>query len=130
MDKETLKLRTRRFALAVIQLVEGMPKSMSSTVIGRQVMRAGTAVGANYRAACRARSRAEFIAKLGIVEEEADECIYWFELMEEANLLPQATIAPLKSEANELLAISIATINSTRSTTNPKSEIRNPKSPR
>ncbi len=130
MDKETLKLRTRRFALAVIQLVEGMPKSMSSTVIGRQVMRAGTAVGANYRAACRARSRAEFIAKLGIVEEEADECIYWFELMEEANLLPQATIAPLKSEANELLAIIIASINSARSTTNPKSEIRNPKSPR
>ncbi|MBI5330617.1 MAG: four helix bundle protein [Betaproteobacteria bacterium] len=127
MDKDALKLRTRRFALAVIQLVEGMPKSMSSTVIGRQVMRAGTAVGANYRAACRARSRAEFIAKLGIVEEEADECIYWFELMEEANLLPQTSIAPLKSEANELLSIIIATIRSTRSTANPKSEIRNPK---
>lgn len=121
MDKETLKLRTRGFALAVIQLVEGMPKSMSSSVIGRQVMRAGTAVGANYRAACQARSRAEFLAKLGIVEEEADECIYWIELMEEANLLPLATIAPLKAEANELLAIIIATIRSTRSTANPKS---------
>jgi four helix bundle protein len=84
MKHDNLKLRTRKFALAVIMLVEKLPRDQTLTIIGKQILRSGTSVGANYRAACRAKSVKDFIAKMGIVEEEIDETIYWLELMEES----------------------------------------------
>ena len=81
MDEDELKRRTKRFALRVIKLVAALPKTVEGRTIGNQLVRAGTSVGANYRAACRARSKAEFIARLGVVEEEADESEYWMELI-------------------------------------------------
>ena len=87
MTPDELKKRTKQFGLRVIQLVESLPKTKTATTIGNQLLRCGTSVGANYRAACRGRSRAEFIAKLGIVEEEADESAYWLEMLVEAKVL-------------------------------------------
>lgn len=109
-----MKRRTRLFALAVIRLVESLPKTLSADVMGRQLLRSGTSVGANYRAACRGRSRAEFIAKLGIVEEEADECLYWIELLTESGLMTEAALAPLKAESDELLSIVVASLKSAK----------------
>lgn len=108
MDAEELKARTKAFALRVIHLVEALPKNRTGDVIGRQLLRAATSVGANYRAACRARSQVEFAAKIGIVEEEADESAYWLELVIEAGLVPAAKVQDLLSEANELVAIFVA----------------------
>ena len=88
MSEYDLKRRTKNFALAIIGLVDDLPKGRTAEVIGRQLLRSGTSVGANYRAACRAKSAADFIAKMGIVEEEADECIYWTELLADAKILP------------------------------------------
>ncbi|MBI4115468.1 MAG: four helix bundle protein [Candidatus Omnitrophica bacterium] len=109
-----LKKRTQEFALQVIKLVELLPKSKASDVIGRQLMRSGTSVGANYRAACRAKSQIDFIAKLKIVEEETDEVLYWLELLVASNLVSLDEIQALKKEAEELLAITVASINTTR----------------
>lgn len=108
MDAEELKARTKAFALRVIHLVEALPKNRTGDVIGRQLLRAATSVGANYRAACRARSQVEFAAKIGIVEEEADESAYWLELVIEAGLVPAAKVQDLLAEANELVAIFVA----------------------
>lgn len=91
-----------------MSLVEALPKTVSGRAIGNQLARSGTAVGANYRACCRARSRAEFIAKIGIVEEEADESAFWMELIVEGNLLPAAKVESLLNESNELVAIMAA----------------------
>jgi four helix bundle protein len=93
MNNENLKRRTREFALRVVKLVEAAPKSATAQVLGRQLLRAGTSVGANYRAATRARSNADFIARMGIVEEEADETVFWLELLRDAGLLPPAAVA-------------------------------------
>ena len=103
--KNELKERTKLFARRILKLIEAMPACRRSRIISDQIGRAGTAVGANYRATCRARSRAEFIARIGIVEEEADECAYWLELIMEEHLLPPPTIQPLHTEATELTAI-------------------------
>jgi len=108
MDAEELKLRTKQFALRIIKLSESLPKTHTAEVIGRQLLRSGTSVGANYRAACRARSHAEFIAKIGVVEEEADETLYWLELLVEGKIVPPERLAALMAEANELLAIFVA----------------------
>src|SRR6058998_932851 len=89
-----LKARTRLFALAVIRLVEDLPRGRAADVIGNQLLRAGTAVGANYRSACRARSRREFAAKMGIVEEETDETAFWLEILEECGLAARLRVAP------------------------------------
>jgi four helix bundle protein len=105
MNKEDLKQRTKKFALRVVKLVEALPKTTSGRAIGNQLVRCGTGVGSNYRACCRSRSRAEFIAKIGIVEEEADESAFWMELIVEAGLLPTSRVGPLLTEANELVAI-------------------------
>ena len=105
MDSDDLKKRTKRFALRILKLVAALPDTVQGRTIGGQLARAGTSVGANYRAACRGRSRAEFIAKLGIVEEEADESGYWLELVIEAELLRAPKVQPLLDEANELTAI-------------------------
>lgn len=105
MTPEQLKERTKHFSLRVISLVNALPNSQAAEVIGRQLLRSATSVGANYRAACRARSRAEFITKLGIVEEEVDESAYWLELLIEAEIMPQARLTDLLEEAHELTAI-------------------------
>ncbi|MGZ3334252.1 MAG: four helix bundle protein [Isosphaeraceae bacterium] len=94
--------------------MESLPRTSTGNVIGRQLLRCGTSVGANYRAACRARSSAEFCSKMGIVEEEADESIYWMELLVDANLVAPELMANLISEANELVAIVVASIKTAR----------------
>ncbi|HRN51336.1 MAG TPA: four helix bundle protein [Anaerolineales bacterium] len=100
-----LKIRTRDFGLRVIRLVDALPRRKSTTVIGNQLLRSATSVGANYRSACRGRSRAEFISKLNIALEEADESLYWLELLTEAKLLPATHLLGLIDEANQLVAI-------------------------
>ena len=105
MDAEDLKRRTKAFAIRIIRLVEALPNTSTARVIGNQLLRSGTSVEANYRAACRARSQAEFIAKIGVVEEEADESVYWLELLIEATVLPTVQVQDLLDEANELTAI-------------------------
>jgi len=93
------------FALRSLRLVDHLPRTMSGRAIGNQLVRSATSVGANYRAACRSRSRAEFASKLGIVAEEADESVYWLELISEGKVLPEAKVEDLLNEANELTAI-------------------------
>ena len=105
MDSIELKLRTKRFAISMIRLVRLLPKSEEAKVIGRQVLRSGTSVAANYRAVCRARSKAEFIAKMGVVVEEADETVFWLELLVESDIMLQSTVETILGEANELMAI-------------------------
>jgi four helix bundle protein len=105
MEVCDLKKRTKAFALRVMKMVEALPKSVCGRALGSQLVRAGTAVGANYRAACRSRSRAEFIAKIGVVVEEADESAFWMELIVEGGVLPKHMVEPLLGEANELVAI-------------------------
>ncbi len=104
-----LKDRTKRFGLRVLNRVESLPQErVSARIITNQLGRSGTSVGANYRAACKGRSRAEFIAKIGIVEEEADESAHWLELVIESRLLGGTRVRPLLTEANELVAIMAA----------------------
>jgi four helix bundle protein len=105
VDKQELLGRTKMFTLRSLRLVDHLPRTMSGRAIGNQLVRSATSVGANYRAACRSRSRAEFAAKLGIVAEEADESVYWLELISEGKLLPEAKVTDLLKEANELTAI-------------------------
>ena len=105
MKPEDLKKRTKQFALRIMKLVAALPNSVQGRAIANQLVRAGTAVAANYRAACRGRSKAEFIAKLGTVEEEADESAFWMELIIEAELLKAQRVQPLMTEAIELRKI-------------------------
>ncbi len=114
MNRETLQLRTKKFALNVIKLTDSLPKTRSGNTIGNQLMRSGTSVGANYRSACRGRSKAEFISKLGIALEEADESIYWLELLVEGKILKREQIEKLITEANELTSIFYASIKTAR----------------
>ncbi len=111
---EDLKSRTLQFGLRVIKLVQSLNDDRVSRAIGAQLLRSGTSVGANYRAACRARSPAEFRAKLGIVEEETDESIYWMELLVESQLVPKHRLDDLIGEAHELLSITITSINTSK----------------
>ena len=108
MEARDLKDRTKKFALEVIHLMGQLPSGQTGWVLGKQLLRAGTSVGANYRAACKSRSKAEFIAKIGIVEEEADECCYWLELIKESKLVGISKVENLYREANELTAIMVA----------------------
>jgi four helix bundle protein len=105
MDKRELQDRTKRFALCVLNLVEALPRTAAGRAISTQLVRAATSVGANYRSACRARSRAEFAAKLGIAVEEADESLYWLELVRDGKLVPKDKLSLLLKEADELTAI-------------------------
>jgi len=105
-----LKVRTKLFALSIIKFVQDLPKNSISNVIGNQLLRSGTSVGANYRAACRARCQAEFISKMGIVEEEADETIYWLEILTEAKIIAGKNAENLLKEANEILSMTVASI--------------------
>lgn len=133
MEPKDLKDRTRKFALRIIKLVHALPPGKISDVIGYQLLKCGTSVGANYRAACRAKSVADFISKLGIVEEETDESIYWMELIVDAKLIRREDLKPLIQEADEILSIVVASIRTSRSRLqvrgrSPQSAIRNPKS--
>lgn len=111
---DDLKQRTKQFALRVIRLVESLPRGRTADVIGRQLLRSGTSVGANYRSACRARSAADFQSKMGIVEEEANESAYWMELLVDAGLVKPNRLEILLAEANELTAITVASIKTSR----------------
>jgi four helix bundle protein len=114
MDEETFKQKTKGFALAVIELVETLPRCRSAEVLGSQLLRAGTSVGANYRAACRGKSASDVVARLRIVEEEADESIYWLELLVEAGIVAPNSVDVLKEDANELVAMTVASIKTPR----------------
>ena len=121
MNESELKKRTKQFGLRVIRLVESLPSGQTSRTIGNQLLRSGMSVGANYRAACRGRSKADFIAKAGISLEEADECLYWMELLQEAGIVPADRMKELMKEADELVAIFTASIKTARAHLNQKS---------
>ena len=110
MNESELKKRTKQFGLRVIKLVESLPSNQTARTIGNQLLRSGMSVGANYRAACRGRSKADFIAKAGISLEEADECLYWMEMLQEAGIMPIEKMKDLMKEADELVAIFTASI--------------------
>ncbi len=114
MTSDEFKERTKAFALRIIHLVDSLPTSRTAGIIGGQLLRAGTSVGANYRAACRARSSADFTAKMGIVEEECDESAYWMELLIEADIMTKSRVSSLLEEANEILSMIIASIKTSR----------------
>ena len=114
MNHENLKKGTKQFALDVIRFVEELPPNRTCNIIGNQLLRAGTSVGANYRAACRAKSAADFISKMGTVEEEADESGYWTELLVDAGKIKLADASVLIKETGELTAIAVSSINTTR----------------
>jgi four helix bundle protein len=124
MEEQEFKERTKKLALRIIKLVECLPKSTASNVIGRQLLRSGTSVGANYRAACRAKSAPDMIAKLSVVEEEADETMYWLELMGAAGIMPVSRLNELSEEANQIVAMTVASIKTLRT----RNQIQNPKS--
>jgi four helix bundle protein len=108
MSEQEFKHRTKQIALRIIRVVEALPPGKTADVIGRQLLRSGTSVGANYRAACRGKSRADVIAKLGTVEEEADESIYWPELLIEADIIPAKRLEGLIADLNEIPAMTVA----------------------
>lgn len=114
MTPDELKQRTKNFGLRIVKVVEKLPPKRTAQTMGQQLLRCGTSVGANYRAACRSRSDAEFRAKLGICEEEADEAIYWLEMIIELGYFRPKLLNDLIAEANELLAIIIASIKTSR----------------
>jgi four helix bundle protein len=123
MNEAELKTRTKKFGLRVIRLVESLPSTQTARTIGNQLLRSGMSVGANYRAACRGRSKADFIAKAGISLEEADECLYWMEMLQEAGIIPADKLKDLMKEADELVAIFTASIKTARAHLNQKSSI-------
>jgi four helix bundle protein len=117
MNPEEMKARTMKFSLRVVKMVDSLPRGKASDVMGRQLLRSGTSVAANYRAACRSRSSADFINKMSIVEEDADESIFWMELLGESGLINELRTKELMKEANELLAITVSSINTARKRT-------------
>ena len=126
-----LRDRTKAFALGVLRLVQVLPRGRFVDVIGHQLLRAGTSVAANYRSARRARSRKEFLAKMGIVEEEADESSFWLDLLVEAQLVTSERVVELRREAGQLVAITVASIHTARGARGsvPRSAFRVPRSP-
>ena len=112
--QELIKKRTKQIGLEVIQLIDELPNKPSAWAIAKQIVRSSTSVGANYRAACRAKSTPDFINKLKIVEEEADETHYWLEILEESGLINTARVGLLKKEVNEILSIVVASIKTMR----------------
>jgi four helix bundle protein len=115
MDAEALKKRKKQFGIRVINLVEALQQTRTARVLGNQLLRCGTSVGANYRSACRARSRAEFIAKAGISTEEADGPLYWMEILIETALIPSEKVAAFMREGDELIAILTSSIKTAKS---------------
>jgi four helix bundle protein len=128
MREVDLKRRTKQFALRAMKLAASLDRSITGRTLANQLVRSGTSVGANYRSACRARSKVEFISRLGVVEEEADESAYWMELIIEAGLMPENRVKMLLNEADQLVAIVVASRRSVRrsaSFENRKSKIEN-----
>jgi four helix bundle protein len=123
VNENDLKKRTKQFGLQVIKLVESLPNGQTARTIGNQLLRSGMSVGANYRAACRGRSKADFIAKAGISLEEADECLYWMELLQEAGIVPAEKLKDILKEADELTAIFTASIKTAKAHLNQKSQL-------
>ena len=126
VDEIQFKKRTKQLALRTIKLVESLPQSMTADVLGKQLLRAATSVGANYRAVCRAKSTADMVNKLRIVEEEADESGYWLELIGESELMKPDRLNELMSEFDQIVAMVVASQKTLRAN-NPKSKIENPK---
>ncbi len=114
MNEQEFKNGTKKLGLRVIRLVESLPKSRTADVIGKQLLRSATSVGANYRVACRGKSTADMIAKLSIVEEEADESLYWMELLIEAELVTASKLSALMKETDEITAMTVASIKTLR----------------
>ena len=118
MNAEDLKKRTKKFGLQVIELTDSLPSKRNANVIGNQLLRSGTSVGANYRSACRARSKPDFISKASISIEEADESLYWMELLIESGLVPEAKLSSLMKEGDEIVAILTASVKTARANLN------------
>ena len=114
MDEAQMKKRTKEFAKEIIKLCRKLPDNREGRRIGNQIFRSGTSIAANYRAACRARSKADFISKLSIVEEEADETLFWLELIDEMKILDNSLLDPLMKENDEIVAIIVASIKTSR----------------
>jgi four helix bundle protein len=127
-SERDLKKRTKAFALRVLKIVDALPKTTAGRALASQIVRSGTSVAANHRAACRAKSTADTIAKMGIVEEEADETLFWIELLEESELVTAARLTAIKNEAHELIAITVASIKTARRNRAPDSAFRIPRS--
>src|SRR5689334_1975781 len=129
MDEATFKRRTRDVALRMIDLIDSLPNSRATEVIGRQLLRSGTSIGANYRAACRSRSSPDMISRLSIVEEEADETLYWLDSLVGSKKIEPGRVNTLPNEVQEIVAMTVASIKTLRSRAlvNPKSKIQNPK---
>ena len=125
MTEQEFKDRTKQIALRVMRLVETLPNTNTAQIIGKQLLRSATSVGANYRAACRGKSTADILHKLAIVEEEADESLYWLELLVESNTISENKLSALMSDINEIVAMIVASIKTLRAknSTNPKSKI-------
>ena len=128
MNEIEMKARTKAFALRILKLIEALPETRSGRIVANQLGRSGTSVGANYRAVCRAKSTADMIAKLAIVEEEADESAFWLEVVPDAGLLPAVKTAALWKEADELTAIMVASRRTLQSSGNRKSKFESRKS--
>ena len=123
MNEEQFKRRTKDLALRVMKLINSLPQTTTAQVIGKQLLRSGTSVGANYRAACRAKSTADILHKLAIVEEEADETLYWLELLIDGEIVPESKLKNLITETNEITAMivsSIKTLKNRQNNFNPK----------
>ncbi|MFH1683621.1 MAG: four helix bundle protein [Candidatus Margulisiibacteriota bacterium] len=112
--RNDLGIRTKKFASEIVKMVQNLDNNQVAWVLGKQILRSGTSVAANYRAACRARSRAEFISKMGIVEEESDETSYWLSMMLEAKLFDETKIRNLMAEANQITAMVVSSIKTAR----------------
>jgi len=132
LDRDELRMRTKSFALRVIKLVNALPRGAVGDVLGRQLLKAATSIGANYREALRASSRRHFTSIIEITAREADETLYWLELLAESDVIQPSRLSKLLEECNELVAIFASTAKTTRNTirttANPKSQIPNPKS--
>jgi four helix bundle protein len=125
MTEKEFKDKTKQVALRIIRLIESLPSTYTAQIIGKQVLRSATSIGANYRAACRAKSTADLLHKLAIVEEEADESLYWLELLVDSGMLPEKRLSELTRDINGVVAMTVASIKTLRSG---KSKIQNPKS--
>lgn len=128
MTKEELKARTKKFALDIIKLVDELPNTKAGHTVGNQIVRSSTSVAANYRASCKAKSAADFIYKMSIVEEEADESLFCLEIIDESKMLPRERVQPLLIEANELTAIFTASGKTAKSNINIKKQSKHNKS--
>lgn len=122
MTPEDLKKRTKAFALRCVKLADALPRTRSGNIVASQLIRSSTSVGANYRATCRARSDADFVSKLGITLEEADESVYWMEIIVEGKMQSEARVAALLKEGNELVSIFVASLNTAQKRLRKKSK--------